>query len=96
MRTVWKYPVPVQDDFALTMPQGATILSVQAQGSHAVPGQGGQPVLWALVDPDAPITQRQFRLAGTGHPVPDDPGTYVGTFQLYGGGFIGHLWEVPR
>jgi hypothetical protein len=88
MHTVWKYPFEVQDSFALLMPAGAQVLAVQVQGD--------QPVLWALADPAGPREYRSFVLAGTGHPLPGEPGRYIGTFQLLGGRFVGHLWEEPR
>jgi hypothetical protein len=31
---------------------------------------------------------------GTGHDMPDDPGQYVGTFQMHGGALVFHLFEV--
>ena len=42
MKTIWKFPVPVNDGNVLEMPEGAKILSVQVQGET--------PCLWALVD----------------------------------------------
>lgn len=86
--SVWKYDLPVDDDVDLEMPAGATILAVQTQG--------GAPRLWALVDPLAPKETRRFRVAGTGHAILDaDRLTYVGTFQLVAGAFVGHVFERP-
>jgi hypothetical protein len=85
--TVWKFPFEVADQVVLRMPEGAEVLDVQAQD--------GVPTLWAVVDVDAPLVERRFELRGTGHPL-GDIGPYVGTFQLLGGGFVGHLFEGPR
>lgn len=87
-RTVYKYPVTLDDAFALQLPRGAQLLTVQVQR--------GEPVLWALVDPGAPDETRTFRLAGTGHRIDDaDLLTYVGTFQLHGGALVFHLFAYP-
>lgn len=84
-KSVWKFPVSLEDQFPLEMPEGAQPLSVQMQ--H------GQPCLWALVNPDAPRRSRFFRLVGTGHPVEEGLG-FVGTFQLNGGALVFHLFEA--
>lgn len=84
---VFKYPIPILDEFTLALPNGAELLSVQAQA--------GEPMLWALVDETAPPKTRSFILRGTGHAIaPTDIPRYVGTFQLHGGNFIGHVFEV--
>jgi hypothetical protein len=72
MLSVFKFPVGVGD--SVLMPVGAKILSVQVQR--------GVPCLWALCDPEARLVRRSLKVYGTGHPVPDNPGTFVGTFQL--------------
>jgi hypothetical protein len=83
---IYKYPVPVTASFTLDMPRGAEVLTVQVQ--H------GEPVLWALVDVAASLERREFAVHGTGHEMPEGERRYVGTFQLEGGHFIGHLFEV--
>jgi hypothetical protein len=87
MRRVFKYPLPVQDAFTLTMPAGAQFLSVQVQRD--------QPTLWALIDDRAHTVVRRFMILGTGHGA-DAVGAYIGTFQLADGAFVGHLFEAPR
>lgn len=84
-RTVYKYPLPTADVLTLDMPQAARLLSVQVQR--------GVPHLWALVDPEMPIEQRQFRLAGTGDGI-DGGVEFVGTVQLLGDALVLHLFEV--
>ena len=85
-RTIWKFPLAVGDVSQIAMPEGAEILSVQTQQE--------QPCLWALVDPGATLEARSFRLAGTGHPIFEDNIRFIGTFQLSGGSFVGHLFEL--
>lgn len=84
MRTVYKYPIQVTDEFDLQLPQGAEILHVAAQNY--------KPYLWALVDPDQPIEKRRFAVRGTGHPV-DEHLQHLGTFLLADDTFVGHLFE---
>lgn len=87
MKSVCKYPVPVTDLFHLDIPVGAEILMVQVQ--H------GGPKIWALVDLSRPVERRFFRLAGTGHDIDDSVSlTYIGTFQLNNGNFVGHVFEI--
>ena len=86
MTAVYKYDVILDDTFTLALPEGAEVLTVQMQ--HGIPR------LWVRVDPTAPARPRQFRLAGTGHPIEDaDDWRYVGTVQLQGGVLVLHLFE---
>lgn len=84
-KQIWKFPLPIDSAVGLMMPIGAEILCVQVQ--H------GAPTLWAIVNPDAGSTQRVFQLVTTGQPFDTYKMKYVGTFQLQGGAFIGHLFE---
>lgn len=83
--TIWKYAIPVTDYFPIEMPDGARVLSVQAQQD--------QPCLWALVNPAAARRTRFFRLVGTGHPF-EGGRDYCGSFQLNGGAIVFHLFEA--
>lgn len=85
--TIWKFVFNVSDRFTILMPEGAEILAVQTQNET--------PCVWARVNPSAPLVGRDFAVFGTGHEVPDDVAyAHVGTFQLHGGTFVGHLFEV--
>ena len=86
-KTIWKFPFEVTDEIKIRMPKGAEILTVEAQGSS--------PCIWALVDPDASMEVVTFRVYGTGHPVETmNIEEHVGTFQLEGGAFVGHLFKA--
>ena len=86
-QTIWKFPIPQTDLFSLDMPAEAQVLCVQIQ--H------GDPQLWAMVNETEIRNTRQFRLAGTGHQIPTGL-IYIGTFQLFDGAFVGHLFEIPH
>ena len=86
MKRIYKYPVRIDDVQTIDLPQGAEVLSVQVQE--------GSPYIWACVNPSAKSEPRQFRLYGTGHPIEGDYLLkFVGTFQLFGGRLVYHLFE---
>lgn len=81
---VFKYPVSIEGQFELEMPQGAKSLKFEAQN--------GQLCLWALVDIDRPTLPRKFQLASTGYTIMEGMG-YVGTAFLHGQDLVFHLFE---
>ena len=86
-RTVWKFPLQIDDVQGVLMPSGAKILYVAVQD--------GVLCLWALVDPDAAKTIRTFLIVGTGHPAPTDA-EHVGSGISHGGNLVWHVFEdVP-
>jgi len=85
MHTIWKFPLTITDEFDMVLPEGATFLSAQLQNN--------EPMAWFLLDPAAPMVTTPFRIAGTGHPVPDhDRLRYLTTFQK--DGLVWHLFRV--
>ncbi len=84
-KTIWKYLAGVGGRWTQLMPAGAEILSVQAQ--H------GDVQMWALVDANRPSEPREFVAYGTGHPMPNDPGKFIDTFQIENGALIFHVFE---
>jgi len=87
MRTVYKYPVEINEMFTIELPEDAEILDVQLQGNY--------PTLWALLDTESPTVKRVFRLAGTGHPIPSiEILEHIGTFQMAGGTLVWHVFEL--
>lgn len=91
MLTIFKYPIPIGDYFALELPKDAKILTVQTQR--------GTPQLWAIVDSEVKEETRYFRLSGTGHPLGEDYLriiNYTGTFQMENGALVFHLFEIKK
>ena len=86
MRQVFKWTLAITDLQALSLPKGAQILSVQVQNEL--------PQLWALVDPAAEKEKRTIAIYGTGHPVPDNPGDYIGTVQMLNGRLVWHIFAA--
>ena len=88
VQRIFKYPLVVMDVQVVHMPAGAVILSVDVQRDV--------PCLWALVNPDAVTSLRRIRMYGTGHPVDDPPGYFIGTIQLEGGALVFHVFDERR
>lgn len=84
--TIWKYPLPIQDEFTIRMKAGAVPLSVQIQN--------GEPTLWAAVNSQAEDEQHRFSIRGTGHPLDiARHDSFIGTFQLERIGLVFHLFD---
>ena len=88
-KRIWKYNLhPLSSQ--IMAPRGSRVLCVQAQ--H------GTPRLWVEVYPDEPVEPYPLAVYGTGHEIPDDPGRYIGTFQIDDGAFVFHVYDkkVPQ
>lgn len=85
-QVIYKYQVLIDDQFSIDLPKGAQVLSVGVQHDR--------PYVWVLQDPGAPLYRRLFAVATTGNPLPPGCDKFIGTFQLMGGRFIGHLFET--
>lgn len=81
---VYKYPIKILSLQDVEMPVGASILCCQMQG--------GEPMLWALVQPENKLSARGIRIVGTGHEA-SDLGRYIDTIQIDGGALIFHVFE---
>jgi hypothetical protein len=87
MRAVWKFPLSLAvDEISLLMPQGSRPLAFDMQGD--------EPMLWALVDTDAPVEPRTFHITGTGHRLPEKDLLYIGT--CFEKPFVWHLFEINQ
>lgn len=89
-RRVFRYRLPIADSPIVVLPTGAEVLSV------GPPRDARDELdLWAVVDPTVVTEQdRRFRVVGTGNPMPDDCGRFVGTVPTHGGALIWHVFEV--
>lgn len=84
-KSVWKFPLNIEDAVTIRMPKCSMVLDVQLQN--------GIPCLWALCATDSPLEDRTFFLYGTGHPIEEEDISYVGTFQIHDGALVFHLFE---
>lgn len=84
---IWKVTLRAEDIQNFAMPRGAKPLTVQVQG--------GEPQLWFQVDEKEPMIERRtFATYGTGNPIPNEPGNYIGTYQVQQGLLVFHVYEV--
>lgn len=81
---IFKYLLQVTNRQRVTMPEGAVPLTIQIQNGHLC--------LWALVNDAAPARDYVVTTYGTGHVVAQDPGKYLGTYQLDGGALVFHVF----
>lgn len=84
-RAVYRYVVPVDDEWHSIVLQGP-LLHVDARAVSPVE-------VWALHDDAIPEWAREFRVFGTGHPLPDDAGVHVGSVIVENGVLVWHLFE---
>ena len=84
---IWKCTLSVEVEQTIEIPHGAKILDVQIQND--------QPQLWALVDESAYKDRIKIGIYGTGAPIPDEPGEYISTFQVYNGALVFHAFYSP-
>ena len=86
MKTIYKYPVRMLENFTVEAPHGAEFFAVQVQGDEVQ--------MWARVDTKYPLNTYRFGVFGTGHVLsgvgPTAP--HIGTFQLSGGALVFHLF----
>ena len=85
-KEIYKYLLPVEDLYSISIPVGAEILTVQSQN--------GGGCIWALVDPQSEKEKRHFETFGTGNPIPDATRKYIGTYQQNAGSLIWHVFEL--
>lgn len=82
--TIWKFPLPIDDEPSIEAPRSARIIHVGLDPK-------GMPCVWAEVDQEAPYTSPIWlRLVGTGHEMGDSCGQYIGSFVH--GEFMWHVY----
>jgi len=84
VRTIWKFPIPIQDQFTIEMPRDAEILHVDTQNNSGC--------LWVRVVPERTTEVRRFILRRTGHSMYEDC-SHIGSFILNDGALAFHLFE---
>jgi hypothetical protein len=87
-KKIWKFQLQTTHSQVLEIPSGSEILTVQVQN--------GKPCIWALVDDIYSPTKRIIEVFGTGHTIEDGTRKYIGTYQLYSGDLVFHVFERIR
>lgn len=96
MLIIYKYKIPINDNFNFILPIDSKILTVQTQT--------GNPYIWVLINGsglpseylESKCERRKFRLFGDDHPInkSHEDLIYLGTFQLEKDKLIFHLFEI--
>jgi len=75
-KVIFKYQMPVLESFTMKLPASAQIIRME--------DQGGMFWLWAVVDTEAPIEEREFMAFKTGAAMPRDVNLqYVGFCAVF-------------
>lgn len=74
-RAIWKYQVPVLEDFTISLPEGAEIIRFA--------NEEGKLWLWAVVSPDNPVEDRRLLAFKTGAEMPSAHLRYLGCAAIY-------------
>jgi hypothetical protein len=88
---IWKYKIMYEvNEFIAFLPVGAKILHVDVQQN--------KPYFWALVDENQDLLERTFCVYDTGQHIdlPVEKLTYIGTFTLNDGDYVGHLFWILK
>ena len=89
VKTIWKYPLEIQEEQTVEVPYGSQLLSLM--------GQNDLPVLYVLVNPYTKVKEVwHFSLWATGQKIGDEmlrTSIFVGTVSTYEGRLIWHLWR---
>lgn len=103
VRVVYKYPLFMADGDTHPDPFGRanhtrfveSILTYADAKLLSVDVIEETPCLWALVNPSMPEVERRLLITGTGimmSKILPEGLDFIGTFKLYGGSFIGHVF----
>ena len=81
-KQIYKFMVPL-GTYEFTIQKGAEIISAGVQN--------GTLVVWAIIDPTAPLVTRRTLVVGTGHPFYPEDGNFIGTVCM--GNFVWHVFD---
>ncbi len=88
-KTIFKYPLRIEDEQTFAVPVGTRALSVQFQDNSLC--------LWAMVEADSVHVTAGVSIRGTGHPCDDlDSENYIGTVQQEDIGLVWHVFFYPE
>lgn len=87
MKAIYKYSLQIIDEQTISMPKDAKILTIETLYN--------QPMLWANVDcakEYEPVTIITLPTGSTLVEYEDMSLEYIGSYQLGGGNFVGHVF----
>jgi len=86
MRTIYKYPIQVQDHVNVQTYLGAKFIHAAMQEESLC--------IWLEVDTDQPMTFKDFEIYGTGHVVSMRPEDGRHAASVLDRQFVWHIYEV--
>ena len=72
--TIWKYPFEIDDQVLINIPATHYPLTVQVQD--------GKPILWAMVDPNSGVVEKELFVYETGQAINPANKIHIGTIQM--------------
>jgi hypothetical protein len=87
MHKVFKYPLEIEDEQLIMLPQDAEPLRIMVQNNI--------PCLWVRLQTtgDCPTVAWTIITRGTGHPAPSEQeATYIDSYMLSGGQLVFHVF----
>lgn len=85
MARILKHEIPAASEFTLPLYEGSKLLKLDVVNEKAY--------IWALEDESKPQRGVKFRMVVTGEELKLEPFMlYIGTFILFNGSFVGHLF----
>lgn len=85
MARILKHEIPAASEFTIPLHEGSKLLKLAVVNEKAY--------IWALEDESKPQRGVKFRMVVTGEELKLEPFMlYIGTFILYNGSFVGHLF----
>lgn len=91
MKAIHKFILPMKEESTIKIPYGAKIIKGE--------NQDGFVAIWAIVDTDAPETERVFRLYKTGQEIRELPENlhFIGRADIHVGMDLGmHIFELVK
>lgn len=91
MKAIHKFILPMKEESVIEMPYKAKIINGE--------NQEGFVAIWAIVDTEAPLVNRHFRLYKTGQSINEHPEhlKFVGRADIHVGMDLGmHIFELLK
>jgi len=90
MKRIFKYCLETTDEQTIGVPE-LTGYSFKDQVLK-VDTQREKPCLWILVDDSEQTVKRHIAVVGTGHYCGEELEDYLGSYQIFNGQFVGHVF----
>lgn len=84
MQTIYKYQLPITDDFEIQLPINSEFLKIDIQHENVV--------MWVKLDKDSEMKFYQFHCYGTGHPIENKNLKYIDTIIIDNGNLVFHYF----